>query len=97
MASELAMRVARAIQAWAETTTCIMSSREEGIVHQANLIDAELASVLAEKDAEIERLRKVVDRDHEGIAFACSAHVTPDLECETCYTNLRVLLREHVE
>jgi hypothetical protein len=63
-ARQAAERAADSVQDWAETTVCIMSSRAEGIDHQAKLILDEFAPLLAAKDAEISRLRAVeVDRD----------------------------------
>ena len=55
-----AERAAESVQDWAETTVCIMSSRAEGIAHQAKLILDEITPLLATKDAEISRLRSLV-------------------------------------
>lgn len=49
--TKAAKRAAESVQDWAETTVCIMSSRAEGIDHQAKLILAEFAPLLAAKDA----------------------------------------------
>lgn len=67
---------------------------ENSILNAIIDVDAEK---YAEQRERIAELKTVVDRDHDGLTFACSAHQSPELSCDTCYVNLRDLLSEHVQ
>lgn len=67
--SGVALRAARAVQDWAESSECLDGSREAGIIAQAELIDGEVASLLWELHEAV-RLLDIADRLTQTICGA---------------------------
>lgn len=60
MPSGESLRAARAIQDWAESSECCNMSREEGIVAQAEFIDAECMGLVGTLQQEVATIKHLL-------------------------------------